>query len=172
MGLVLFYARLGWVGGAGRLDVDYRASSTPVTGFLLIDSADGGRLGRVLATRCQPHHAAGLDPGLWLARLYQPHDAQLHARAAGQEYIIAARVKGLSSWRGRSGAMPSATSPVQLVTVVALAYACLLEGAVLTETVFAWPGFGRYLTNALLDGRHERGARRARCVVGVDLHRR
>ena len=41
---------------------------------------------------------------------------------------------------------------VQVVTVVALSYAFLLEGAVLTETVFAWPGFGRYLTNALLAG--------------------
>ncbi len=36
--------------------------------------------------------------------------------------------------------------------MVALSYAFLLEGAVLTETVFAWPGFGRYLTNALLAG--------------------
>jgi peptide/nickel transport system permease protein len=41
---------------------------------------------------------------------------------------------------------------VQLITVIALAYAFLLEGAVLTETVFAWPGFGRYLTSGLLAG--------------------
>jgi peptide/nickel transport system permease protein len=39
-----------------------------------------------------------------------------------------------------------------LLTVIALAYAFLLEGAVLTETVFAWPGFGRYLTSGLLAG--------------------
>jgi len=41
---------------------------------------------------------------------------------------------------------------VPTLTVVALSWAWLLEGAVLTETVFAWPGFGRYLTNALLAG--------------------
>ena len=41
---------------------------------------------------------------------------------------------------------------VQLVTIVALSYGGLLEGAVLTETVFGWPGFGQYLTSALIIG--------------------
>ena len=65
-----------------------------------------------------------------------------------QEYIVAARVKGLSEarviWRHalRNAAVP-------LVTVIALSYAGLLEGSVLTETVFAWPGIGLYLTNSL-----------------------
>ena len=65
-----------------------------------------------------------------------------------QEYIIAARVKGLSEtrviWRHalRNAAVP-------LVTVIALSYANLLEGSVLTETVFAWPGIGHYITNSL-----------------------
>jgi peptide/nickel transport system permease protein len=40
---------------------------------------------------------------------------------------------------------------VPLITVIALSYANLLEGSVLTETVFAWPGLGRYITNALLN---------------------
>jgi peptide/nickel transport system permease protein len=68
-----------------------------------------------------------------------------------QEYIIAARVKGLSRrdviWRHAFRNIR-----VQLVTIVALAYGNLLEGAVLIETVFAWPGFGQYLTNNLLFG--------------------
>jgi len=38
-----------------------------------------------------------------------------------------------------------------VVTVIALSYANLLEGSVLTETIFAWPGLGRYITNALLN---------------------
>ena len=65
-----------------------------------------------------------------------------------QEYIVAARAKGLSEarviWRHalRNAAVP-------LVTVIALSYAGLLEGSVLTETVFAWPGLGLYLTNSL-----------------------
>jgi len=41
---------------------------------------------------------------------------------------------------------------VQLVTIVALAYVGLLEGAVLIETVFSWPGFGQYMTNNMLTG--------------------
>ena len=67
-----------------------------------------------------------------------------------QEYIIAARVKGVSEarviWRHALGNVM-----VPLITVVALAYANLLEGSVLTETVFAWPGLGQYVTNSLLN---------------------
>jgi peptide/nickel transport system permease protein len=68
-----------------------------------------------------------------------------------QEYILTARVKGLSErsviWRH---AFPNIM--VQLLTIVALAYGSLLEGAVLIESVFAWPGFGQYLTSSLLLG--------------------
>jgi len=65
-----------------------------------------------------------------------------------QEYVIAARANGLSEsriiWRH---ALRNAMVP--LVTVIALSYAGLLEGSVLTETVFAWPGLGLYITNSL-----------------------
>ena len=61
--------------------------------------------------------------------------------------MIAARVKGLSGW-AVIWRHAFRNILVQLVTVIALAYAGLLEGAVLTETVFAWPGFGHYLTPA------------------------
>jgi peptide/nickel transport system permease protein len=67
-----------------------------------------------------------------------------------QEYVVTARVKGLSEarviWRHALGNVM-----VPLVTVVALSYANLLEGSVLTETVFAWPGIGQYITNSLLN---------------------
>ena len=66
-----------------------------------------------------------------------------------QEYIVTARVKGVSEarvvWRHALGNIL-----VPLITVIALSYANLLEGSVLTETVFAWPGLGQYITNALL----------------------
>ena len=65
-----------------------------------------------------------------------------------QEYIVAARAKGLTEtriiWRH---ALRNALVP--LITVVALSFAGLLEGSVLTETVFAWPGLGLYITNSL-----------------------
>jgi peptide/nickel transport system permease protein len=70
--------------------------------------------------------------------------------ALSGEYIITARAKGLSStrilWRHAFGNIS-----VRLITVLALAYAGLLEGAVITETVFSWPGLGLYLTGSLLN---------------------
>jgi peptide/nickel transport system permease protein len=67
-----------------------------------------------------------------------------------QEYIVTARVKGVSEWRVVSRHALGNTL-VPLVTVIALSYAYLLEGSVLTETVFAWPGLGQYITNSLLN---------------------
>ena len=66
----------------------------------------------------------------------------------GQEYIVAARARGLSEARIVWGhALRNAAVP--LITVIALSYAGLLEGSVLTETVYAWPGLGLYITNSL-----------------------
>jgi peptide/nickel transport system permease protein len=69
----------------------------------------------------------------------------------GQEYVLTARIKGLSRtqviWRHAFRNIR-----VQLLTIVALAYGGLLEGAVLIETVFSWPGFGSYLTSSLMMG--------------------
>ncbi len=66
-----------------------------------------------------------------------------------QEYVTTARVKGIPErrviWRHAFGNIQ-----VQLVTVIVLSYAGLLEGSVLTEIVFAWPGIGRYITQSLL----------------------
>ena len=65
--------------------------------------------------------------------------------------MTAARVKGRSYW----GAVWRHAFPnimVPLITVIGLSYASLLEGAVLTETVFAWPGLGLYITRALFNG--------------------
>jgi peptide/nickel transport system permease protein len=67
-----------------------------------------------------------------------------------QEYITAARVKGASEariiWRHALGNIM-----VPLITVIALSYASLLEGTILTETVFAWPGVGLYITSSLFN---------------------
>src|SRR3546814_18597845 len=66
-----------------------------------------------------------------------------------QEDITTARVKGVSEWRVIwVHALGNVWVP--LVTVIALSYANLLEGSVLTEIVFAWPGLGYYLTQSLL----------------------
>ena len=66
------------------------------------------------------------------------------------EYVITARAKGLSTarvlWRHAFGNIA-----VRLITVLALAYAGLLEGAVITESVFSWPGIGLYQNISLLN---------------------
>ena len=77
-----------------------------------------------------------------------------------QEYVTDGAGQGPVGARASSGATRCGNIMVPLVTVIALSYASLLEGAVLTETVFAWPGLGRYITRLAVQRRHERGARR------------
>lgn len=150
MGLVLFYAMLGWVGGPGRLDVYYIDVVDRVTGLLLIDAAIAGEWEvwqNAFSHIVLPASILSFSAIAFISRLTRSFMlAQL-----SQEYILAARVKGLSKWKViRKHAFRNIA--VQLLTIVALAYAILLEGAVVTETVFAWPGFGRYLVSGLLAG--------------------
>nr|WP_315205048.1 ABC transporter permease [uncultured Albidiferax sp.] len=147
MALVLFYAKLGWVGGPGRIDVVYEYTLTPVTGLLLLDAAMAGQwdaFGNVLSHLILPASLLGYFSLAYISRMTRSF--MLHE--LGQEYIVAARAKGLSEtriiWRH---ALRNAMVP--LVTVITLSYAGLLEGSVLTETVFAWPGLGLYITNSL-----------------------
>jgi len=147
MGLVLFYAKLGWVSGPGRIDIAFEYSVTPVTGLLLLDSAMAGEWA---ALRSALSHLAlpGLLLGYFSLAYISRMTRSFMLKELGQEYIVAARAKGISEariiWRHalRNAAVP-------LVTVIALSYAGLLEGSVLTETVFAWPGLGQYITNSL-----------------------
>lgn len=68
-----------------------------------------------------------------------------------QDYVVAARAKGASS-RGIVLGHILPNIAVQLITVLAISYGSLLEGAVVTEIVFSWPGIGQYMTNALMIG--------------------
>ena len=150
MGLILFYSTLGWVGGPGRLDVGFIDSIEPHTGLLLVDAlwdGDPDVFWNAVSHIVLPASILGYASMAYISRMTRSFMLEQLA----QEYIVAARIKGMSSWAViRRHAFRNIL--VQLVTVVALAYAFLLEGAVLTETVFAWPGFGRYLTAGLLAG--------------------
>jgi peptide/nickel transport system permease protein len=150
MGLVLFYATLGWVGGPGRIDFAYEFDLEPVTGFLLIDSLLAGNwemFGNAVSHIILPASILAFSSLAYISRMTR----SFMMEQLSQEYVVTARVKGLS-WARTVWGHAFRNIAVQVVTVVALSYAFLLEGAVLTETVFAWPGFGRYLTNALLAG--------------------
>ena len=147
MALLLFYARLGWVAGPGRIDVAFQYSVEPVTGILLLDAALVGEweaFGNALSHLLLPASLLGYFSLAYISRMTR----SFMLNELSQEYVVAARAKGLSEariiWRH---ALRNAMVP--LVTVVALSYAGLLEGSVLTETVFAWPGLGLYITNSL-----------------------
>ena len=147
MALVLFYAKLDWVGGPGRIDVAFEYSVPRVTGLLLLDAALAGEweaFGSAISHLVLPASLLGYFSMAYISRMTR----SFMLAELGQEYIVAARAKGLSEsriiWRH---ALRNAMVP--LVTVIALSYAGLLEGSVLTETVFAWPGLGLYITNSL-----------------------
>jgi peptide/nickel transport system permease protein len=147
MALVVFYAKLGWVAGPGRIDITYEYTLKAVTGLLLLDTAMAGEweaFGNALSHLALPAALLGYFSLAYISRMTR----SFMLSELSQEYIVAARAKGLSEtriiWRH---ALRNAMVP--LVTVIALSYAGLLEGSVLTETVFAWPGLGLYITNSL-----------------------
>ncbi len=151
MGLLVFYGELGWVGGPGRLDATYELmyeyDVPSVTGAVLIDSALAGAwdiFRDALSHVILPALVLGYYSLAYISRMTR----SFMVDQLGQEYITTARVKGVPEWRV-IWVHALGNIMVPLITVIALSYAFLLEGSVLTETVFAWPGLGLYITNAL-----------------------
>lgn len=147
LGLLVFYARLGWVAGPGRIDVAFEYTFTPISGFYVIDAIiqrDWDALASIVSHIALPAALLGYYSMAYICRMTR----SFMLNELRQEYITTARAKGLSETRVIwVHALRSALVP--LVTVIALSYAVLLEGAVLTETVFSWPGLGLYITNSL-----------------------
>lgn len=147
--LLVFYAKLGIAPGTGQIDVAYEGMVPRLTGMLVLDAAIEGEwdvFWDALAHLVQPAAVLAYFSMAYITRMTRAFMIE----ALSGEYIITARAKGLSAarilWRHAFGNIA-----VRLVTVIALAYAGLLEGAVITETVFAWPGLGLYLTVSLLN---------------------
>ena len=149
VGLWLFYAKLDWVAGPGRIDVGFEDLVEPRTGVLLVDAAlarQWDAFSNALAHIALPATLLGYISLAYIARMTR----SFMIDALSQEYVVAARIKGCTFW----GAVWTHAFPnilVALITVVGLSYASLLEGAVLTETVFAWPGLGLYITRSLFN---------------------
>ncbi len=145
--LFVFYARLKWAGGTGRFDDAFEYTVDMRTGFALVD---GWRSGESGAFQSALHH---LVLPVSILGAYAAGQVGRLARTillgeAGKDYVFLARAKGGTEMRVLLRHMLPNTLGM-ILTVVALAYANLLEGAVLIETVFARPGLGRYLTTAL-----------------------
>lgn len=148
IGLLVFYGKLGWISGPGRLDIFYVDIIPTVTGMILIDSLLAGEIDVFWNAVSHIILPAGLLAYYSLAYISRMTRSFM-LEQLDQEYITTARVKGLSEhaviWRHALGNVK-----VPLITVIALSYAGLLEGSVLTETIFSWPGIGLYITTALL----------------------
>lgn len=149
VGLAVFYARLNWVGGPGRIEIFLDGIVPPVTGLLLIDSIIAGDwevFGNAVWHLILPASCLGFFALAYIARMTR----SFMLDQLSQEYVTTARVKGVPErlviWR-------HAFRPIRvpLITVIGLSYAGLLEGSVMIETIFSWPGIGNYLTVALLN---------------------
>jgi peptide/nickel transport system permease protein len=150
VGLVIFYAGLSWVGGPGRVETYLEGLVEPKTGLLLIDSLLAGDMEVFWSA---VHHI--ILPACILAYSAMAYITRMTRsftlEQLNQDYVIAARAKGASSRQIVIGHILPNIS-VQLITVLAISYGSLLEGAVVTEIVFSWPGIGQYMTNALMIG--------------------
>lgn len=145
--ILVFYAKFGLIPGSGRIDVFNEGLVEGPTNSLLIDAAIAGEWGvffDVLHHVMAPALILGYAAMAYLSRMSR----SFMLEQLRQEYILTAKAKGLGQrsivWRHAFRNIR-----VQLLTIVALAYCGLLDGTVLIETVFAWPGLGQYLTSAL-----------------------
>jgi peptide/nickel transport system permease protein len=150
VGLYVFYYKLSWVAGPGQLDVFYVGIVKPITNSILIDSALRGEwevFWNAWSHIVLPVCLIGYLSMAYLSRMTR----SLMLDQLTQEYVLTARLKGASEFQVVVGhALRNAAIP--LVTIIALSYGGLLEGSVLIETVFGWPGIGNYIASSLFRG--------------------
>lgn len=139
--IVVFYARLGWAPAPGRLSPTI--SPPPfVTGFLFLDAVLSGRWDvaadwlrhLILPAVVLSSYSLGIVTRMMRGSMLE---------VLGEDYVRTARAKGVTRWAvivrhaARNALIP-------IVTIVGLSFGGLLSGAVVTETVFSWPGLGLY----------------------------
>jgi len=145
--LIMFVGeRWGWTPVSGRIDlINYYYE--PKTGFMVIDAWLSGQAGAVrdaLRHLILPAIVLGTVPLAVIARMTR--SAMLEVLS--EDYVRTARAKGLPAWRVFGvHAMRNALIPV--ITVIGLQVGTLLAGAVLTETIFSWPGIGKWLIESI-----------------------
>ncbi|WP_436284489.1 ABC transporter permease [Rhizobium sp. LjRoot258] len=145
--ILVFYAKFGLIPGSGRLDVYNEGLVEGPTNSILVDAMLAGEwevFRDALLHVAAPALILGYAAMAYLSRMSR----SFMLEQLRQEYVLTAKAKGLRQraiiWRHAFRNIR-----VQLLTIVALAYCGLLDGTVLIETVFAWPGLGQYLTSAL-----------------------
>jgi dipeptide transport system permease protein len=144
--LIMFLSvDMGLTPVSGRIAIEYDIE--PVTGFMLIDSLMSGEAGAftsALRHLCLPALVLGTVPMAVIARMTRSSLLDV----LREDYLRTARAKGLSPMRvlvvhGLRTAM------IPVITVVGLQTGALLGGAVMTETIFSWPGIGKWLIDSI-----------------------
>jgi dipeptide transport system permease protein len=145
LAILLFSGLLHWTPVSGRIEVVYYIE--PSTGFLLIDawnSEDPGAFRSAVSHLILPMIVLGTQPLATIARMTR--SAMLEV--LGEDYIRTARAKGLPPrWVVGVHALRNAMIPV--ITVIGLSVGTIFTGAILTETIFSWPGVGKWLVEGI-----------------------
>src|SRR5687768_3449614 len=143
--IILFSGILQWTPVSGRISLMYFVEAK--TGFMLIDSLlsdEKGAFRSALSHLILPAIVLGTVPLAVIAR--QTRSAMLEV--LGEDYVRTARSKGLSPFRVIGiHALRNALIPV--VTTIGLQVGVLLAGAILTETIFSWPGIGKWMVDSV-----------------------
>ncbi len=143
--IYIFAVNLGWLPSSGRISVTMDLNN--ITGLYVIDGILQGRWNFVLDALkhlIMPAIAVGTIPLAIVVRMTRSSMLEV----LGQDYIRTARAKGLPrKVVTRKHALRNALLPV--ITIIGLSFGTLLSGAILTETVFAWPGIGRWVYQAI-----------------------
>jgi dipeptide transport system permease protein len=143
--IILFSGMLGWTPVSGRISLLYYFPTA--TGFMLIDSLLSGQAGAfqsALSHLILPTIVLGTIPLAVIAR--QTRSAMLEVLS--EDYVRTARAKGLSTFRVVGiHALRNALIPV--VTTIGLQVGALMAGAILTETIFSWPGVGKWMVDSV-----------------------
>jgi len=147
VGLFVFYYKLGWVAGPGQVDVFFTGIVTRVTGSILIDASTQGQwdvFTNAVSHMILPATLIGYYSLAYISRMTR----SVMLDQLSREYVLTARLKGANEFTVvMRHALGNAAIP--LVTVIALSYGGLLEGSVLIETIFSWPGIGNYIYSSL-----------------------
>ena len=143
--IIVFSGNLGWTPVSGRIDLLYYFPNA--TGFMLIDSGASGQSGAFSSAvrhLLLPTIVLGTIPLAVIAR--QTRSAMLEV--LGEDYIRTARAKGMSPGR-INGVHALRNAMITVITVIGLSVVTLLAGAILTETIFSWPGIGKWMVDSI-----------------------
>lgn len=143
--IILFSGMLGWTPVSGRIDLLYYFPNG--TGFMLIDSLQSGQagaFGSAVRHLILPTVVLGTIPLAVIAR--QTRSAMLEVLS--EDYVRTARAKGLHPLR-INGLHALRNAMIPVITVIGLSVGTLLAGAILTETIFSWPGIGKWMVESI-----------------------